>query len=121
MQITVVYFRSICLKQYVKFLSEASLTQLDLKFDLPDESCADVVLRVLRSSNGIDKPDSKTFSQDCKRVVVHIKAPTVRLLRKMINSVMDNYESCTHVIKEFAPEHKFLDEANGEKSEEPSE
>lgn len=115
------YFHSICLKQYVKRLSETSLTQQDLKFDLPNDACADIVLRVLRSSNGIDKPDSKTFSQDGKCVSVHIRAPTERLLRKMLNSIMDNYESCTHVIKEFAPEHKFSEEANGEKSEEPSE
>lgn len=115
------YFHSICLKQYVKSSARARLTQQDLKFDLPDESCADVVLRVLHSSNGIDKPDSKKFSQDGRHVIVHIKAPTVRLLRKMITSVMDNYESCTHVIKEFAPEHNFQEEANDEKSGEQSE
>ena len=79
------------------------------------------MLKVLRSSNGIDKPDSKQFTREGKCVIVHIKAPTVRLLRKMITSVMDNYESCTNVIKEFAPEYQFVEECGCERSDEPSE
>ena len=53
--------------------------------------------------------------------MAHVRAHTVRMLRKMILSLLDNFDTCTDVIKEFAPEHNFAHEPSEKQKEESAE